>query len=157
MGGHRPWRCPVAKVRLVLHSSKSIHDLPMKTNRLLASLLTALAVVLSGCTSPSSDNSSKRLTHGAVQIILKKGITTQLEVLQGFGSPNITTTNGEGLEVWTYQRHATVSSSSEGYFTVGLAGFGKSGFEQSSRNMTLIIKFGSDKKVADFNSMYSSF
>ena len=97
------------------------------------------------------------LTHGAVQLTLKKGITTQADVLEKFGAPNIATINAEGQEVWTYQRHATTASSSEGYLTIGLAGFGKSGAEESSRSMTLIIKFSGDKKVSDFNSMYSSF
>lgn len=31
------------------------------------------------------------------------------------------------------------------------------GFEQSSRSMTLIIKFDSKKVVRDFDSLYSSF
>ena len=120
-------------------------------------LLLLGVAVLSGCAPPSADPGKSNLTHGAVQLHLKKGETTQAEVLEKFGSPNITTIDGQGQEVWTYQRHATVSKSSSGYATIVIIGGSTSGFEQSSRTMTLIIKFNSQKVVSDFNSMYSSF
>jgi outer membrane protein assembly factor BamE (lipoprotein component of BamABCDE complex) len=112
-----------------------------------------------GCAGPSSQPSAKNsnFTHGKVQLTLKKGVTTQAEVVEIFGAPNVATIDGQGNEVWTYQKHATVSRSSEGYATILLAGASARGFEQSSRNMTLIIKFDASKVVADFNSMYSSF
>ena len=115
-----------------------------------------IATLLAGCAT-SSNRGNSPLTHGNVQLNLKTGVTTQSDVLEKFGSPNITTIDGQGREVWTYQRHATVSKSSSGYATIILAGGSASGFEQSSRTMTLIIKFGPDKVVSDFNSMYSSF
>jgi len=52
------------------------------------------------------------LTHGAVQLKLQKGSTTQNDVIEAFGAPNITTIDGDGKEVWTYRRHATVTSGS---------------------------------------------
>jgi len=108
-----------------------------------------------------SAESDSPLTHGNVQLTLKKGVTTQLEVLEKFGAPNITTIDAAGNEVWTYQKQATVakSESSSAYGTIILLGGSSktSGFEQSSRSMTLIIKFDEDKKVYDFKSMYSSF
>jgi len=101
------------------------------------------------------------LTHGQVQLTLRKGITTQAEVLETFGAPNITTIDASGNEVWEYQRNATVgkSTSSGSYGTIIIAGASKTttGFEQSSRTMTLIIKFDKTKKVVDFRSMASSF
>jgi outer membrane protein assembly factor BamE (lipoprotein component of BamABCDE complex) len=99
-------------------------------------------------------------THGNVQLTLRKG-TSQAEVLEKFGAPNIATTDGEGNEVWTYQKHASVakSKSSDSYGTIILFGGSSrsSGFESSSRTMTLIIKFDSNKTVKDFKSMSSSF
>lgn len=88
---------------------------------------------------------------------LKKGITTKSDVLETFGSPNITTRDGTGREVWTYQRHAEVATSTNGYLTVILAGGSKSGFERSSRSITLIIKFDETDVVSDYNSMTTSF
>ncbi len=114
-----------------------------------------------GCSIPNpranSIERNSNYTHGSVQLSLKNGVTTQAEVLEKFGAPNIATVDAQGREVWTYQKHATVSRQAGGYATILIAGGGTSGFEQSSKTMTLIIKFNSDKVVSDFNSMYTSF
>lgn len=117
---------------------------------------------LFSCTSPQPvENTNNTLTHGNVQMNLVVGKTTQADVLEVFGAPNITTIDGTGREVWTYQRHATVSQSSKNssYFNILLVGqrATSSGFEQSSRTMTLIIKFNKHKIVDDFKSRSSSF
>jgi len=82
-------------------------------------------------------------------------------VLEKFGPPNIAAIDASGSEIWTYQKNATVTreSSKGGYFTIIVLGgqAGSSGFEQSQKTMTLIIKFGADKKVIDFKSMATSF
>ena len=112
------------------------------------------------CPEPVSDRNSK-LTQGNVQLSVKVGQTTKAEVLENFGSPNITTRDGSGKEVWTYQRSAQVqeSSSKSGYWTILLAGQSgsSSGFQTSSRMITLIIKFDSKDVVADFKSRTSNF
>ncbi len=104
---------------------------------------------------------NSELTHGNVQLNLKVGETSQTQVLEVFGAPNITSIDGSGQEVWTYQRAATVSqsSSSSGYWTILLAGGQRSaaGFEQTQRTMTLIIKFSDKKIVSDFRSRSSEF
>lgn len=115
-----------------------------------------------GCAKPQPVTTrNSELTHGNVQMNLKVGETTQTEVLEVFGAPNITSIDGSGREVWTYQRHATVSQSSSrgGYWTIVLAGGGgtASGSETTSRTMTLIIKFDESKVVSDFNSRTSNF
>lgn len=108
-----------------------------------------------------------------VQMTLRVGQTSQSEVLETFGGPNITTIDGQGQEVWVYDRHATVSMDKNSGFSIGMLvgaggggvgggaglGFGKSKSKssQSSRTMTLIIKFGPDHKVSDFKSRSSSF
>ena len=127
-------------------------------------VITGLCCVLLASACTSTQNHAGRpspFTHGNVQLTLKKGVTTQAEVLENFGPPNVATTDASENEVWTYQKHATVTKSSEAgaYGTVILFGGGRgtSGFEQSSRTMTLIIKFGSDNKIVDFKSMTTSF
>lgn len=128
-------------------------------------LIFVAASVLVGCASipPSTESTAPNspFTHGNVQLTLKKGVTTQAEVLETFGAPNVATVDSAGNEVWTYQKNATVSTSrdSTAYGTVILAGVrtSTSGFEQSSRTMTLILKFDALKKVIDFKSMTTSF
>lgn len=139
---------------------------------------TFFAVMIALMAAPAiaaKENADERstLTHGMVQMTLKVGTTTQSEVLETFGAPNITTLDAGGQEVWVYDRQATVSSSGSSGFSIGMllggiggsvAGAGNLGFSsskskasQTQRTMTLIIKFGPDKRVSDFKSRSSSF
>jgi len=106
-------------------------------------------------------NRNSQLTQGNVQLTLKVGKTTKSVVLNKFGAPNVITRDGSGKEVWTYQRSAQISQSStqSAYWTIILAGqSGRgSGFETSSRMITLIIKFDSRDVVFDFKSRTSTF
>ena len=122
-----------------------------------------LAASLSACVAfpaPFSERNSE-LTQGNVQLHLEVGKTTKTQVLEVFGAPNVTTRDGAGREVWSYQRAAQVqqSASREGYWTILLAGQSSraSGFERSSRMTTLIIKFDARDVVSDFRSRTSNF
>ncbi len=101
------------------------------------------------------------LTQGNVQLTIKTGETTKAEILEAFGAPNITTRDGAGREVWTYQRAGEASQASARsahIFFLLIGGSGaQSGFESSSRMLTLIIKFDENDVVADFNSRSSNF
>lgn len=121
--------------------------------------------LLSACAGqPTQTTDKNNLTAGQVSLTLKKNTTTQQQVVEAFGSPNLVTQSADGEEVWTYQKHATVANSSSNGFsaTIILLGGGRSssGFEQSSRTITLIIKFreiNGVKTVVDFSSRSSSF
>jgi outer membrane protein assembly factor BamE (lipoprotein component of BamABCDE complex) len=123
----------------------------------------AVCVLIAACCfgSASSAQTSDSLTHGAVQMSVKVGETTQDQVLETFGAPNITSIDGTGQEVWVFERHSTVSSSSAqgGYGTLGIVGGAKSKNQEqiSTRQTTLIIKFDGRKIVSDFKSRSSSF
>lgn len=135
-------------------------------------VLVALALASLGMPVVAQD-SPNTLTHGMVQMTLHVGKTTRAEVLETFGGPNVTTIDGEGREVWAYDRFATVSSTKDSGFRIGILGgaggdhgaggaglgFGKSKSKAttSTRSMTLILKFGPDGRLADFKSRSSSF
>ena len=110
---------------------------------------------------PERTSKNSDLTHGNVQLNLHVGETTQTQVLEAFGAPNITSIDGSNQEVWTYQRQATVaeSSSVSNYWTIVLTGgtAKAAGFEQTQRTMTLLIKFDANKVVSDFRSRSSDF
>jgi len=149
------------------------------TNRKMLNTLGAVAATLLATSASvpaqarDQDNAQNMLTHGMVQMTLHIGSTTQEEVLETFGAPNITTIDGQGQEVWVYDSQATVSNAGSSGFSIGMLlggaggaigggsglGFGSSKSNSSStqRTMTLIIKFGDDKKVIDFKSRSSSF
>tara|TARA_B100001063_G_C16656130_1_gene498577 strand:+ start:102 stop:497 length:396 start_codon:yes stop_codon:yes gene_type:complete len=121
------------------------------------------SILLTGCVTAPEPLTKKNseLTQGMVQMNLEVGKTTKSDVIETFGSPNITTRDSSGNEVWTYQRQAQVSqsSSSSGFIFVIIAGKSSeaSGFETSSRMMTLIIKFDGNDIVKDFKSRESNF
>ena len=127
---------------------------------LLFLFLLPIMVSCSGNTNPMKE-SNTNLTQGNVQLNLQVGKTSKAQVLEVFGAPNITTRDGEGREVWSYQRSAQVSQSNkkEGYWTIIFAGGkGKSSSNQSSSRMiTLIIKFNNEDIVTDFASIDSNF
>jgi len=127
----------------------------IRRSRALAVIVFGLAL---GCRGTQEDKPlNSELTQGNVQMHLVKGQTTKAEVLEVFGAPNLTTRDGAGLEVWTYERSAREAKSNEAYWSVILAGSSSSGFEESSRNMILIIKFDAQDVVTDFSSRASSF
>jgi outer membrane protein assembly factor BamE (lipoprotein component of BamABCDE complex) len=121
------------------------------------------SILLTGCVTAPEPLTKKNseLTQGMVQMSLEVGITTKSDVIETFGAPNITTRDSSGNEVWTYQRQAQISqsSSSSGFIFVIIAGKSSeaSGFETSSKMMTLIIKFDGNDTVTDFKSRESNF
>ncbi|MCG8344480.1 MAG: hypothetical protein MI685_04860 [Chlorobiales bacterium] len=131
--------------------------------KLAVFLIVSIGLSLGGCatTSQPVTQRNSQLTQGNVQMNLVVGKTTKAEVLENFGAPNITTRDGSGREVWTYQRAAQVSQSSSqsGYWTIIFGGQSSNttGFESSSQMITLIIKFDKNDVVTDFRSRTSNF
>ncbi|SVE34169.1 uncharacterized protein METZ01_LOCUS487023 [marine metagenome] len=105
----------------------------------------------------SNNQSENRLTLGTVQSHVSKG-QNQTEILKNLGSPNIITKDGQGREVWTYDRISKESSSRGGvgfllfnpatWFGGGATSYGKS--SSSSKSLTVIITFDDNKNVLDF-------
>lgn len=132
-------------------------------NRNIFILLALTSLLFAGCASTGGldSNEPQSLTQGAVQMNLVVGSTSKAEVLEVFGAPNVTTRDGSGREVWSYQRQAQVSQStsqSSGW-SILLAGSSRSasGLSTSSRMITLIIKFDENDVVSDFRSRTSNF
>lgn len=132
-----------------------------KTRSFLLIFLSFLMVACGNSNVKPVDNRNSSLTQGNIQMNLTVGKTSKADILENFGAPNITTRDGAGREVWTYQRagQASQSSSSSSGWTILLAGASNSaaGFESSSRMMTLIIKFDDNDIVSDFRSRSSNF
>lgn len=124
--------------------------------RVSLSLAVVITVLLSACVparyyDPTLfDPKSSSLSQGNVQLLMEIGVTTKAEVLETFGAPNVTTRDGDGREVWSYQRQATLTQAGTSEFFV-------SGVSQTSRMMTLIIKFDENDVLADYSSRESNF
>ena len=112
-----------------------------------------------------------KLTLGKVQQTLKKGMS-QGEIVVAVGSPNMVTTDGEGLETWVYDKLSTeVSSNSKkkGFNLLGgalgskvgagvTAGSSSNTSSSSStqKTLTVVLKF-IEKKLETFEYNASSF
>jgi hypothetical protein len=150
------------------------------------------AALLSGCMSapmtpptpqtqavsaPPQQSGASALSYGTVTATVVKGKTTQADLLQMFGGPNISTVDNEGVETWVYERSVSqtdVSSQNQnwqaaanlgaafGHFSGGAsAGGGQSASAASTatslRSLTVITKFNADKTVKDFSVRASQF
>jgi hypothetical protein len=117
------------------------------------------------------------LSYGLVTSQVRKGVTTQLDLVQLFGSPNISTFDSTGVESWVYERTVTqtqvqsnarsvqAAANLDVFFNEGQAGGGVAGGQANStgttvtslRSITVIIKFAPNKTVADYSVRASYF
>lgn len=64
-------------------------------------------------TTTTAGDKPNTLSYGTAGLV-KKGVTTQLEIMELFGGPDVMTTDKEGTEVWMYDKTtSTVSGSSK--------------------------------------------
>ena len=109
--------------------------------------------------------------------MVQKGVTTQADLVELFGGPNISTIDADGTETWVYERTASESSvTGEGlgtaeakrldlcfvfaYFTTSKGkrtATGTSRYEQSIKSLTVIIKFNGDRTVKEYSARASRF
>jgi hypothetical protein len=121
------------------------------------------------------------LSYGSVNATVKKNVTSQSDLLNLFGGPNISTTDAEGVETWVYERTSSMTDTAGGnesrdfaaFFGAGgsfgpavvgggAGGGSHSGTDQrrtvnSVRTLTVVVKFNGDKTVKDVSSRASYF
>ena len=126
-------------------------------------IFVALATLsLAGCVSSGSGAADKtNLTHGAVKSQIVKGKTTQMEVIKLLGSPNITSKNRKGQEVWNYSKTASESKQAKQSGFAFLGVLGASGSKAIDTNSVstfdLIITFTKNDIVEDYSIVTSKF
>ena len=164
-------------------------------------ILAAAAVIACGCKAPAPQPLSPRadvnarvdnpsagtverpsaLSYGSVNATVKKNVTTQSDLLNLFGGPNISTTDAEGVETWVYERTSSMTDTAganesrdfAAFFGAGASigpavvgggagGGSHSGTDQrrtvnSVRTLTVVVKFNNDKTVKDVSSRASYF
>ena len=119
-------------------------------------LIFLISFGLSACVTSQAPQKSN-LTPGVVKTQIKKGITSQADILSLLGAPNIVAKNKAGAEVWTYSRQSFDSES--GGFGGGLLLFGgsKAFSSASSNSFDLIIIFNAKSLVKDYSVVSSQF
>ena len=84
-----------------------------------------------------------------VEKTIVNGQTTQTEVLEIFGPPDLLT-HKDGAETWTYDKTHYEFESSSSYFTVLLAGASSERARSSSTSTMVIIYFDANEVVRDY-------
>ncbi|HOL96142.1 MAG TPA: hypothetical protein PLH79_17465 [bacterium] len=121
--------------------------------------LVLISMLFSGCASAPAkqENLTKSaLTPGMTKEFIKKGVTTQADVMELFGPPNLIT-HRNNTDIWTYDQIANEISESGGYLTVLLAGIAGRKQVSSTRSTMLIIYFDEQDIVQDYRLSTTKF
>ena len=134
----------------------------MRLNRIL------LAIPIVCCTLGCSQSRSSALTPGAAKKYISRGETTQAEVIEVFGTPNVITQKAGG-EMWVYDKVSSKTTSAAfggGGFGGGggnsgigggALGGGVSSTERSETTVMLIIYYDENDVVRDYKMSQTKF
>jgi hypothetical protein len=126
---------------------------------------------------PPAQSGASALSYGSVTSRVVNGKTSQAELVDMFGGPNISTVDSEGLETWVYERSVSQTDAANRsqswqaaanlgvFFGHGNAGAQAAGGQNASassttssfRSLTVIVKFNPDKTVKDYSVRASQF
>jgi hypothetical protein len=125
---------------------------------ILVILVTLWAIIESGCakTNTSPLPSESNLTAGMAKKTIVKGQTTQAEVMEIFGPPDLVT-HKDDLQIWTYDKVHYDFESSGRYLTVLIAGMDRQRSRSASTSTMLIIYFDSNDIVRDYRMQVTRF
>jgi uncharacterized protein YycO len=120
-------------------------------------LILVALFILHGYAIAEQSVQKSNLTPGMAKSKIIKGKSTQNEILEVFGAPNIITKNKSGNEVWTYDKVSVEKSATDGYGTIIVAGISKSNYSSSARTFTLMIEFDDSNVVKEYSYRSSTF
>lgn len=115
-----------------------------------------LMFAVSACVTTTPKVNSN-LTYGMIKSKVRKGSTTQTQMMKIFGAPNIVSKNKSGLEVWTYSRQSSKSKGGGSFTTLGIVGSNSAFSSNSSSSFDLIITFDKNDVVVDYSIVSSNF
>ena len=131
----------------------------MKAKSLIYLILITLSTTMCCATFPKNEDPSEqsRLTVGSVKKEIIKGKTTQAEVLNYFGSPNLVTMNSDGEEVWNYNRMSyTATTGSDGGSVLFWSG-SRAMSSTTTKSFDLILTFDENDIVKNYNVISASY
>lgn len=120
--------------------------------------LTLITMILVGC-APRLQQSAQRsnLSAGTVKRDIVKGKTTQAEILELFGAPNLVTKNRDAHEVWNYNRMSASSVSGEDTGWAIFWGGTQAVSSTTTNSFDLILIFDDADVVLDYSLIQASY
>lgn len=133
----------------------------MKGTTWRASLCVAAAMAVAACSSsqkaqepewqqgetPKEQKSA--LSPGGAKLYLQKGVTTQAQVTEVFGPPDLVT-HKDDMQIWTYDKTSYDYEKRSDYVTAIFIGAGGDRVRSSSRSTMLIVYFDTNDRVVDY-------
>ena len=123
-------------------------------------LIVFLFLIISSCaTYPRKQEPTQlsNLTIGMVKSKIIKGTTTQAEILEIFGSPNIITKNRDNDEVWDYNRMSyKTTSGADGVSVIFFSG-SRAMTTATTQSFDLILIFDENDVVKDYSVISAKF
>ncbi len=121
--------------------------------------LLVLSFFLLSCVSQvrKENPNSNRLTYGNVKTKIIKGTTTQAEILQDFGSPNLVTKNKDNDEVWNYNKMSFERIEGTDTGTAIFWSGSKAVSISTTKSFDLIIIFNENDVVKNYSVIQASF
>ncbi|MGH7242851.1 MAG: hypothetical protein ACREJD_05480 [Phycisphaerales bacterium] len=124
----------------------------MRFARLTSLGLLAGSALLGACQTQQQDNiptKQSALTPGGVKLNLVKDQTSQAQVQEAFGPPDLVTYK-DGQQIWTYDKTNFDYEKRSDYATLILIGQGGDRVRSSSRSTLLIVYFNDKDIVTDY-------
>lgn len=126
----------------------------------VVTVLLVPVLLLQGCaTFPESKEPKQKssLTMGTIKAKIIKGVTTQAEVLNLLGAPNLVTKNRDNNEVWNYNRMSFKARVGEDAGTLILWGGSRAVSSTTTESFDLIIEFDKNDIVKDYSVISASY
>jgi outer membrane protein assembly factor BamE (lipoprotein component of BamABCDE complex) len=115
--------------------------------------LLVVCAALPGCQSQPKEEPTpaqkSSLSPGGVKLTLTKGQTTQAQVQEAFGTPDLVT-NANGQEIWTYDKTTYEYDRRSDYATLIFIGQSGDRVRSSSKSTLLIVYFNDKDIVTDY-------
>ena len=119
-------------------------------------LVIGILAVCMGCAMHRENASPSNLTPGMAKRHIIPGQTTQTEVLEIFGPPDLVTRR-DSTEVWTYDKISQEVKSSSGYLTILLAGLSRERTTAHNKSIMLVVYFDVHDRVGDYRLSAAKF
>jgi hypothetical protein len=131
----------------------------MRKRTLLFTILCLISSLSINCTTyqGQNQNPNSALTTGMVKMKIIKGQTTQSEILNLFGSPNLTTLNSEGQQVWNYNRMSYQTQTSADGASLLFWGGSRAVSTSTTKSFDLIITFDDRDIVKTYSVISASY
>lgn len=116
-----------------------------------------LSISFGGCSNSTVPTQKSNLTAGMVKTQIEKGQTTQSEIINIFGAPNIVTKNKANDEVWSYNKMASNSNASNVGWGLLFVGGESAMSSVTTSSFDLIITFDNNDIVKDYSMISSAY